>query len=115
MTEITALERRVVAIAEELGMVAELCYFVEYDPDIGRVPEHFRPRPEVMALIRRLYPPNTPNCQRPACDCTNICKAGMAEHAARLAAGWTPRESDGAMAPPASGVPGTFNDQPKEN
>lgn len=44
----------IVRIAREMGALAELCHFVEYDPKVGRVPGHFEPRWEVAELVRRL-------------------------------------------------------------
>lgn len=49
----------IVRIAREMGALAELCHFVEYDPKIGRVPGHFEPKWEVAELVRRLLAEHT--------------------------------------------------------
>lgn len=53
--KLTALEESVVAFASEQGQLAELCVLVDYDPDVGRVPEHWVPRPDVMGLVKHLF------------------------------------------------------------
>lgn len=44
----------IVRIAREMGALGELCNLIDYDPRIGRVPEHFEPKWEVAELVRRL-------------------------------------------------------------
>lgn len=51
---LTELEESVVNFARESGQLAELCVLVDYDPDVGRVPEHWIPRPDVMGLVKHL-------------------------------------------------------------
>lgn len=60
MAAMTPLEHRIVEIARGHGSLAELCEFVEYDPDVGRVPEHFRPRADVLRLVKALQSEPSP-------------------------------------------------------
>lgn len=53
----------IVRIAREMGALGELCNLVDYDPRIGRVPEHFEPRWEVAELVRRLLTERTATTQ----------------------------------------------------
>jgi hypothetical protein len=54
LSKLTELEKEIVRIAEEINRVGDLCHLVDYDPDIGQVPEHFRPNAEVLALVKQL-------------------------------------------------------------
>lgn len=49
----------IVRIAREMGALGELCNLIDYDPKIGRVPEHFEPKWEVAELVRRLLAEHT--------------------------------------------------------
>jgi hypothetical protein len=51
---LTPLERRIVQIAKDRDMLAELCDLIEYDPDIGRVNPYWAPKWSVMVLAREL-------------------------------------------------------------
>jgi hypothetical protein len=51
---LSPLEQRIVEIAKQQGSLAELCVLVDYYTDTGRVPEHFRPRHDVLQLVRAL-------------------------------------------------------------
>jgi hypothetical protein len=53
-TELSPLEQQILAIAERQGSVAELCRFIEYDTELGRVPGYFRPNVDVLLLVRAL-------------------------------------------------------------
>lgn len=45
------LEAQVIAIARRNGSLAEVCKLVDYYPDVGRVPEHWRVKFEVGELV----------------------------------------------------------------
>jgi hypothetical protein len=63
----------VVSYASKHGMLPELCVLVDYDPDIGQVPEYWRPKGEVLSLARHL---RTVACMD-ACEAIqNACIAG---------------------------------------
>ena len=47
-------EQRIIDTAREMGALAELCDLVDYYTDTGRVPEHWRAKWHVLALVRRL-------------------------------------------------------------
>lgn len=52
---LTPLEQRIVKIARERDMLAELCDLIEYHPDIGRIdPPYWSPNVHVMILAREL-------------------------------------------------------------
>ena len=51
---LTPLEERVVGYASEIDHLAELCVYTEYDPDLGAVTPHFRPRLDVMHVVKRI-------------------------------------------------------------
>lgn len=53
-TPILEDERRIIEVAREMGFLAELCDFVDYYTDKGRVPEHWRAKWTVLELVRRL-------------------------------------------------------------
>jgi hypothetical protein len=44
----------IVRIAREMDALAELCNYVDYHPDIGRVPEHFEANCLVVELVRKV-------------------------------------------------------------
>lgn len=48
------LEARVIALARQHDSLAETCHFVEYYPDVGRVPEHWRARGDVMRIVQAI-------------------------------------------------------------
>jgi hypothetical protein len=52
------LEAQIIEFARKNDMLAEVCHFVDYDPDVGRVPEHWRVRYQVMAIARALARPD---------------------------------------------------------
>lgn len=52
--KLTEMEESIVKFARESGQLAELCVLVDYDPSIGRVPEHWVPRYEVLSLAQHL-------------------------------------------------------------
>ena len=55
MTKFTSpLEDRIIEIARQQGMLAEVCDFVEYDPYLGRVPEHWRVKYTVLTVAQQL-------------------------------------------------------------
>lgn len=51
MTEISELEARVIALALSGPDVSQVCHLVTYDPDVGRVPEHWRVKPSIMQVF----------------------------------------------------------------
>jgi hypothetical protein len=53
-TPILPDEQRIIDAAREIGALAELCDLVDYYTDIGGVPEHWRAKYKVLALVRRL-------------------------------------------------------------
>lgn len=53
-TPILEDEQRVIDAAREIGFMAELCDLVDYYTDTGKVPEHWRAKYEVLALVRKL-------------------------------------------------------------
>lgn len=53
-TPIEEDERRIIEVAREMGCLAELCDFVDYYTDKGRVPEHWRVKWPVLTLVRKL-------------------------------------------------------------
>jgi hypothetical protein len=65
---LSPLEKQIVAIATAQGSLAELCVLIDYYTDKGRVPEHFRPRHDVLQLVRALgvAPTVTPEQAREA-------------------------------------------------
>lgn len=48
------IENAIVEFARENDCLPELCNFVDYHPDIGRVQEHWEPKPWVLLLAKRL-------------------------------------------------------------
>lgn len=52
--KLTDLEESIVIFARETGQLAELCQLVDYDPDIGRVTEHWIPKVEALTLAKHL-------------------------------------------------------------
>ena len=52
--KLTELEELIVSYAREAGCLAELCVLVDYDPDVGRVPEHWAPKKEVVSLANHI-------------------------------------------------------------
>lgn len=44
----------IVRIARDMDALGDLCNYVEYDPNKGRVPGHFEPMWQVFELVRRL-------------------------------------------------------------
>lgn len=48
--KLTELEELIVNYAHEAGLLAELCVLADYDPDVGRVPEHWIPKRGVVSL-----------------------------------------------------------------
>ena len=52
---LTELEILVVSFATEHGMLPELCVLVDYDPDIGQVPEYWRPKAEALRLAQHVH------------------------------------------------------------
>lgn len=53
-SKLTDLEKTIVQFARDSDLLAELCEFVEYDPEIGRVPGYWQPRYHVLHLARYL-------------------------------------------------------------
>jgi hypothetical protein len=51
---ISPLEQRIIDIARKLGALPDLCRYVDYDPDVGRVPAHWRARWATLEMARHL-------------------------------------------------------------
>lgn len=56
MSQISALERRVIALAEKSGDPASLCDWVEYCPNAGKVAGHWRAKASTLRLAKELTP-----------------------------------------------------------
>ena len=51
--QLTEFETSIVAFCQAHGSLAELCMLVDYDPDAGRVPERWVPKPDVLQLAKQ--------------------------------------------------------------
>jgi hypothetical protein len=67
--ESVSLETRYIQAARKVGCLAELCSFSEYDPDVGRVPEHWKPR--FMSFARALVGSTAQICEQVAAQSNN--------------------------------------------
>ena len=54
MPEISPLEASIIELAERKDCVAEVCDFIDYHPDYGRVPEHWRVKWQIMMVARHV-------------------------------------------------------------
>lgn len=48
----TRLEDRIIELARANGDLAEVCDLVEYYPDLGKVPEHWRVKPYFLRIVK---------------------------------------------------------------
>lgn len=49
------IEVQIVDFCRKNDCLSELCDLVDYDPDIGRVPEHWVPKLYVLELVRHFH------------------------------------------------------------
>lgn len=49
-----SLEETIVEYAHVHDCLPELCNYVDYDPDVGRVPEHWEPKAWELGLVREI-------------------------------------------------------------
>ena len=49
--KLTALEVKVVEFARKYDALGDLCDYIDYEPDIGRVPEYWKPKPMIVMLV----------------------------------------------------------------
>jgi hypothetical protein len=67
-TPIPPLEARIIQIARDHNALGDICEFIEYDPDVGRVPGHWRVRWPVLLVANTLQTeaaPPTPKSPKP--------------------------------------------------
>lgn len=48
------LERRIIEAARKMGSLPELCDWIEYYPEVGRVDGHWRAKWHVLELVKAL-------------------------------------------------------------
>ncbi len=54
-SEISPLEDQIIGVAMEKDMVAEVCDFVEYYTDLGKVEGHWRVKYPVMTIVNEIF------------------------------------------------------------